>query len=586
MPTFEDALRSLGERFELLPADRRIPGVAWGVVRDGELVRAGGAGTIRDGEDLRPDADSVFRIASMTKSFTAATVLLLRDEGRLRLDDPVGLHVPELSPWAPPTADAGPVTIRQLLTMSAGLGTDDPWGDRQQGLPLDRFAELLGAGPTFTWAPGVAFDYSNLGYGILGRVISNVTGAEYREVVRDRILVPLGMSSSFYLEEDVPEMRLAHGYVRRGDALVREGRDGYGALAAMGGIFTSVRDLARWMNGFVDAFPARSDPDDGHPLRRTSRREMQQAQRMIGPGVAAHAPDEDPAARAIGYGYGLFVSVVAGVGTIVTHSGGYPGFGSNMSWHPASGIGVVALGNIRYAPVHVTVSEGLLALVQADDVRRRRVRALPVAQRMRPVVEGLLADWDDRVADEAFAMNMDLDELRDDRRAAVRKVAADLGPFRPDDARPVRSVSPAHLDWWLRGEHGWVHLVLLVTPEPSPRIQKLGVTGVGDPSPALIDAARRILSAALEAEPAWPDGLVAAAGLDTEPILRALRTAKPRFGTMDLGLPIEGDGLEGSTWGLVADRGIAELQVALDADGAVTAVALRIPASEVPDEGW
>ena len=110
-----------------------------------------------------PDADTVFRIASMTKCFTAATILLLRDEGRLRLDDPVRRHVPELAGWAPPTADRGPITIRQLLTMSAGLPTDDPWGDRQQGLPLDRFARLLAAGPTFAWPPGIMFEYSNLG---------------------------------------------------------------------------------------------------------------------------------------------------------------------------------------------------------------------------------------------------------------------------------------------------------------------------------------------------------------------------------------------------------------------------------------
>jgi CubicO group peptidase (beta-lactamase class C family) len=68
---------------------------------------------------LVPDADSVFRIASMTKSFTAATILLLRDEGRLRLDDPVAAHVPELEGWTPPTTDGDPVTLRQLLTMSA-----------------------------------------------------------------------------------------------------------------------------------------------------------------------------------------------------------------------------------------------------------------------------------------------------------------------------------------------------------------------------------------------------------------------------------------------------------------------------------
>ena len=76
----------------------------------------------------------------MTKSFTAATILGLRDEGRLSLDDPIARHVPEVAGLHGPTADSPPITVRHLLTMSSGLGTDDPWGDRQQGLDLDAFS--------------------------------------------------------------------------------------------------------------------------------------------------------------------------------------------------------------------------------------------------------------------------------------------------------------------------------------------------------------------------------------------------------------------------------------------------------------
>ena len=501
MPNFDDALRSIDDRFARLRDEKRIPGIAWGVIRDGELVHAGGSGTIRDGDDRAPDADTVFRIASMTKSFTAATILLLRDEDRLRLDDPVAAHVPELAGWAPPTRDSGPITIRQLLTMSAGLATDDPWGDRQQGLPLDRFAELLAAGPTFVWPPGTAFDYSNLGYGILGRVITNVAGAEYREVVRDRLLVPLGMTASTYLEEEVPEAHLAHGYVRRGEELVREGRDPYGALASMGGVFSSVRDLARWVGGFLDAFPARSDPEGPHPLRRASRREMQQVQRGFGAEVRAHAPDAEPVVLAGGYGFGLFVVIDPDLGTFVSHSGGYPGFGSYMAWHPATGLGVIALGNLRYAQVGGAAGEALAGLVREGHAPRRSVRPAPVVERFRDVAEGLLARWDDAVADETFAMNLDLDEPRDVRRAALEKVAADLGPFHRDEDRAAVSVSAAHLRWWLRGERGWAELEILVTPEAEPRLQTFRVTPVGDPSPALVAAAERLLARGGRARP-------------------------------------------------------------------------------------
>ena len=141
-----------------------VPGVAYGVLVDGELIHARGIGTSRVGGDTTPTFDTIFRIASMTKSFTAATVLLLRDEGLLRLDDPVAAHVPEL--------EAGPpMTLRHLLTMSAGFPSDDPWGDRQQDLEQGLFAEFLKGGQSFAWMTGTQFEYSNLGYGILGRVI-------------------------------------------------------------------------------------------------------------------------------------------------------------------------------------------------------------------------------------------------------------------------------------------------------------------------------------------------------------------------------------------------------------------------------
>jgi CubicO group peptidase (beta-lactamase class C family) len=587
MPTFDDVIRSLDSRFARLRDEARIPGVAWGVVSHGALVHAGGSGTTRHGEDRRPDARSVFRIASMTKSFTASTVLLLRDEGRLRLDDPVAAYVPELADWRLPTADSVPVTVRQLLTMSAGLATDDPWGDRQQGLPLDLFAELLRAGPSFAWPPGTVFDYSNLGYGILGRVITNVAGQEYREVVRDRFLRPLGMTATVYLAEEVPDERLAHGYVRREDLYVREGTDPYGALASMGGILTSVEDLARWVAGFTDAFPARDDPEGGHPLRRSTRREMQQVHRAFGPEIPAHAPDAEPSVSAGGYGLGLFVAADPDFGTIVGHAGGYPGFGSHMAWHPATGLGVIGLGNVRYAPVRPVVAEMLAMLVREDVAPRRRVTPTLAVGRFRGIVEGLLAGWDEAAADAAFAMNMDLDEPRDLRRADAEKLAVELGPFHQDPARPDHATSPADLSWWLRGSRGWVRATILVTPEPEPRLQRLDLLAVGDPSPALRGAAERILGLGGDVVPAWPSELPVSDTLDTAAVWRSLRAGDARVGSMRLGLPAAGDGRTSSTFEIDGDRGRLELTVSLDpGTGSVTAAALVVPAREAPLGTW
>jgi len=167
------------------------PGLVYGIVAGGSLVHARGLGERRLGGPP-PDTDTVFRIASMTKSFTAAAVLALRDDGALALEDLAADFVPELREISPATADSPGISIRHLLTMTAGFPTDDPWGDRQQGLPSGEFARFLAGGVRFAWAPGTRFEYANLGYAILGRVIAAASGAGYPDFVRSRLLRPLG----------------------------------------------------------------------------------------------------------------------------------------------------------------------------------------------------------------------------------------------------------------------------------------------------------------------------------------------------------------------------------------------------------
>ncbi len=159
----------------------------------------------------------MFRIASMSKSFTASAILLLRDAGALGLDDPAARYVPELAGWVNGAADAGPLTIRHLLTMTAGFPTDDPWGDRQQGLPLDEFRALLAGGVGFNWAPGTRFEYSNLGYAILGLIVTAASGVPYDEFIRTRLLTPLGLARTGFAAQEFPAAELAVGH-RRGPA--------------------------------------------------------------------------------------------------------------------------------------------------------------------------------------------------------------------------------------------------------------------------------------------------------------------------------------------------------------------------------
>ena len=141
-----------------------MPGLVYGVVIDGRLVHVKAMG-VQDLQTKRPvTADTLFRIASMTKSFTALSILKLRDEGRLSLDASAETYLPEIRNWRYPTEDSPRIRVRDLLTHTAGFVTDDPWGDRQTPLPEADFTRLLLEGVPFTRPPGTAMEYSNLGY--------------------------------------------------------------------------------------------------------------------------------------------------------------------------------------------------------------------------------------------------------------------------------------------------------------------------------------------------------------------------------------------------------------------------------------
>jgi CubicO group peptidase (beta-lactamase class C family) len=568
-------------------AERHLPGLAYGVIADGRLVHARGLGTLRVGEDATPTASSVFRIASMTKSFTAATVLHLRDEGRLRLDDPIADYVPVLAGLRGPTSDSPPITIRHLLTMTAGFPTDDPWGDRQQGLDLETFRELLLSGLSFAWAPGTRFEYSNTGYGILGRLIANVTGVEYRDAVRERMLEPLGMASTAYDAEAFAPERLATGYVRRDGMFIEEPIDPYGALASMGGIFTTVEDVATWVLGFLDSTPPRDGPEGGHPLSRASRREMQQAMVLSEVRLSQSSPDAMPDAETLHYGFGLFQTDNPEFGRIVGHAGGYPGFGSHMRWHPASGLGIVALANLRYGPASPLAKEQMAELLRLDAVPIRRVRPAGPTEAARDAVERLLGAWDDAEAGRLLAMNVDLDEPLELRKAEIERIRERHGALTRDTSVRDESYSPYHLEWWLTGERGGrVQVEIQLSPELPPRVQTLGLTSVPQPSPLQGRVAERIVEQVNGAAPVvdWPADVALAADVDIAAVRRSLAATAASFAPVSLGPAMAGDGDAKVTYRLASARGDLDLSLDIDpAESCVKNVSLAVVQRGLPD---
>ena len=436
-------------------ATHSIPVTSYGLLLGGELVHRGAVG------DVPPEraAGSPFRIASMTKSFTAATVLLLRDDGLLALDTPLV----DVLPWTrsiglPSTAP--PVRIAHLLTMTAGFPTDDPWGDRQESLPIDEFDALVAAGLTFCRPPGLEFEYANIAYALLGRVIATVAGRDYRDVVRERLLDPLGMHASTFDVASTAGRVIGMHPVASG--LVEQEEGPSGAFSPMGGLWSTVDDLSKWI-AFLEG--AWSDAPDVGPLSRWSRREMQRAHVTVG---------RDPDGSFSSYGMGMHVTEHPELGRFIHHSGGYPGYGSHMRWHPDTRWAVVALGNRTYAPMRLVCADALSEIVADEAAEAARQRAIdrlwPQTERAMDVAESLLTEWDDAVLDAIAAVNLDLDQPRPERREAWRALAA--GTVRRD-AASVTSRSPAHARWMVDSDGGRIELDVQLTCERQPRLQSL-----------------------------------------------------------------------------------------------------------------
>lgn len=395
----------------------------------GVVVAVAGDGSPLGSWGLDAEPTTVFRIASMTKSFTAALVLSLRDEGIVHLDDAIAVVAPELGAIVGPGPDPAPITLRHLLTMSSGLATDDPWADRHLDATDDDLDQWIAGGLRFAHQTGTAFEYSNLGYSLIGRVVHRATGRRVQDLVSERFLRPLGMQHTAWSIVDLPEdADVAQGMHPGDGGLTPEPPLGDGVVAPMGGLWSSAQDVVRWVSFLSSAFTG--TPQTGE-LAARSRREMQQLHRAWSPRTD-RAPDGAVRTESGGYAMGLTTYYDDALGWAVSHSGGLPGFGSNMRWIPG-GASVVALANITYASMRHITAAILAALHEGDLVTRAAAQAGPglaaVAQRFAT----LLGRWDDQDATGLFADNVFRDESALTQR---RQIAA-----RWDDGSPVQVLS-------------------------------------------------------------------------------------------------------------------------------------------------
>jgi CubicO group peptidase (beta-lactamase class C family) len=465
----ESAFADIDGNFREYATAKKIPGMVWGIVIDDHLVHVGTSGVQSLSTHSPVTANTVFRIASMTKSFTTLAILKLRDEGKLSLEDPVSKWLPEFARMQLPTRDTAPLRIRQLLSHSAGFPEDNPWGDQQLAASDADLTRWLQRGIPFSTPPGTRYEYSNYAFGLLGRIVTKASGVAYEKYVRAEILAKLHMDASTFEFSQVPPDQRAVGYRLQPDGSYSEEPPlPQGAFGSAGGILTTAGDLGKYVAFHLAAWPARDDADRG-PVRRSSVREMSHL--WTPSNLTVGRTDGKLQAVETGYGYGLRVTTDCRFERIVSHGGGLPGFGSYMAWLPDYGVGIFAMATLTYSGPSEAVSHAWDALLKSGGLQRRALPAAPILTQMRDHIFKLWTSWDDVEARQIAAINLLIDAPAGQRRTEIQQLKDEVGEC--TEAGPVIAEN------WLRGQfniacaHGTVGVFFTLSPTQPPAVQHL-----------------------------------------------------------------------------------------------------------------
>jgi CubicO group peptidase (beta-lactamase class C family) len=444
------------------------PGMVYGIVVDGKLVHTGGMGYTNIATKQLADATSGFRIASMTKSLTAMAILKLRDEGKLKLDDPAYLYIPEMKGMKGLTKDATPVTIKNLLTHTEGYPEDNPWGDRQLAVSDDELLAIYKKGVSFSNVPGLGYEYSNLGFATLGYIIKKVSGKTYEEYISEYILKPLGMTHTYWEYDKVLKDKLVHGYRWLDDKWIEQPLLHDGAYGAMGGLITTIEDWTKYMAVHIDAWPPRNDAETS-PVKRSSIREMEYPWDVSFLNATAKTPTGRGCPTVAAYCYGLRWAKDCDNRVYVGHTGGLPGFGSNWNIMPEYGIGVMCFANATYANAGMANNIALDTLLTLSGIKPRTLPpSLILTQRKNELMK-VIADWSTAKASGIFAVNFFMDYFPERLKAETADAFAKAGKIiSTGDVIPENQLRGYFI---IQCEKASFRVTFTLTPENPPLIQ-------------------------------------------------------------------------------------------------------------------
>lgn len=540
-----------------------LVGLAVGVVVDGELVLGEGFGARHAEQGGAIDIHTAFRIGSITKVFTAMTVLRLREQGRLDLDGPAAAVLPELHKLVYPSADARPLSVRDILTHTAGL---PELLERASQGPYTR-DELMQEidGVSLLRTPGIAYDYSSLGFALLGHIVAAASGKPYHDAIHEAILGPLAMKHTVWEPTEVPPMQLALGHRIVDGRIIVVPSSSHGAHDAAGGLLSTVEDLARFLAFQLAAWPPRDDADDA-PLTRATSREAQRMQ-VLRTFRARTAPVELAAGGVEGGagGVGLAWGVTQGCEHpyyVVGHNGTINGYHATVRMLPHSGIGIIVLGNASWADTDHITEEIQRVLAAGGALGRRAQQPLPELTVAAQRIIDLFGRWDPS-AFATWSMYQVGNGARAKRLAArMQWLHAALGTC---TLGPLKRATSAWSGVYrAKCERGDAELTLAISGARTPKIASVSLSWLdGTPTPEVNDAAV---------------GAVALLEHFDETKFRALfspavtRTAMDRIvarqrfehGTCRLGRALEVSDPKDTTYALDCDRGSAKLSLTLD----------------------
>ena len=332
--SFPAAWRSILDGFaQRIAADvaaDTIGGITAGVVIGDRIVWAKGFGYADRDRKTPANENTIYRIGSISKPFTAVALMQAAQRGVLKLDDPVEKYLPSTVRFTDPRPGAAPPTLRQLASHTAGLIREPALEGAASG-PIAQWEDKVIASiprTRFDTVPGTRYSYSNIGFGVLGLAVSRAAATPFIALVEDRIFKPLGMTSSTFIITDRLKPNLSVGY-QNGRAGIDAGlpareHEGRGYKVPNGGIYSTVGDLGKFVGAMNGALGDRL-------LSASDRAEMLRVQ--------------TPGSKTDGYGLGFTINQGPNGRRVVSHGGSVAGYTAHLVFDPDARVGVVLLRN-------------------------------------------------------------------------------------------------------------------------------------------------------------------------------------------------------------------------------------------------